>query len=87
MTPVCSQRDAVVSKTEIAVSNSKESAVPMKGTTTKRPASKQENINSNCLLNLKDKNHSSETISWMSLPANLLKPGKVHFFFPLLGYP
>ncbi|RVW52184.1 hypothetical protein CK203_077867 [Vitis vinifera] len=45
----------------------------------KTPTSKQENINSNCLLNLKDKNHSSEKISWMSLPANLLKPGKRNF--------
>lgn len=76
MTPMHSQQDALVSKPEVAVSNAKESAVPVKGTTTKRPTSKQENINSNCLLNLKDKNHSSEKISWMSLPANLLKPGK-----------
>lgn len=86
MTPMRSQRDALVSNPEVAASNGKESTMPTKGTATKRSTSKQENINSNCLSNHKDKNHSTETIAWVSLPANLLKPGKVHFIFPPLDF-
>lgn len=42
-----------------------------------RSSSKQENMNSNCLSSNKEKNNFPETGSWNSLPASLLKPGKV----------
>lgn len=84
MTPMRNQQqDVLVSKPEVAASNTKESVVPTKGMTARHTPSKHENLDSNGLLNLKDKNHSPDMISWLSLPANLLKPGKVSFLFSL----
>ncbi|KVH97914.1 uncharacterized protein LOC112511755 [Cynara cardunculus var. scolymus] len=37
---------------------------------------KQENVNSNLVQRRRDKNHSSETVSWSSLPPRLLNPAK-----------
>ncbi|XVF86948.1 hypothetical protein PTKIN_Ptkin18bG0081600 [Pterospermum kingtungense] len=64
------------SRPEVAASNTKEATVPPKNTSVKRSSSKQENMNSNCLSNNKEKNSFPETGSWNSLPASLLKPGK-----------
>ncbi|KAA8540224.1 hypothetical protein F0562_024213 [Nyssa sinensis] len=76
LTPSRNRLDALKPKPDVAVSDTKETLVPPKIATTKRTSSKQENINSNCLSNSRDKNQSSEAMSWSSLPTNLLKPGK-----------
>ncbi|KAK6914653.1 Protein of unknown function DUF936, plant [Dillenia turbinata] len=68
---------APTSKPEFAASNVKEALPPSKNTTAaKQTTRKQENMSSNCLPSNKDKVHLRETLSWTSLPAILLKPGK-----------
>lgn len=81
MTPSRSLANALSSKPDAAASD-KEIALSFKSTPAKRTSSKQENMNLNCLSNNKDKNPSPEAASWASLPASLLKPGKV----PCLDY-
>jgi hypothetical protein len=51
---------------------------PSKSTSNKRSSTKQENLNSNFLSNIQDKTNCTETISWTTLPAKLLRPGKVN---------
>ena len=53
---------------------------PSKSSSTKRQSVKQENLNLNSLSRNKDKNYATDAIPWSSLPANLLKPGKVITF-------
>lgn len=72
--------DEVSSKTEALQFNVKEASAPSKSIPAKGTSCKQENLNVNCLPNRKDKTHSAETISWASLPPNLLKTGKVNSF-------
>lgn len=80
MTPFRNRPDALSSKPEVTVSNIKETSVPSKSISAKRLSSKQENANLNLLLNNKEKNHSPESLLWSSsLPANLLRQGKVLF--------
>lgn len=77
--PSRSRLEVPVSKPEVVVApNTKETTVPAKSTTVKRSSSKHENMNSNCSANNKEKNSLPETGSWNSLPASLLKPGKVY---------
>lgn len=76
MTPSRNLADALSSKPDAAASD-KEIALSFKSTPAKRTSSKQENVNLNCLSNNKDKNPSPEAALWASLPAGLLKPGKV----------
>jgi len=64
---------------EFSVSDNKETVVPFKKTPAKRTSSKKENMNLNCLSSNKNKYQFPETVSWASLPANLLKPGKVPY--------
>lgn len=69
------------SRPEVVASNTKETMVtPPKSTPVKRSSNKQENTNSNCLLNNREKNNFPETGPWNSLPASLLKPGKVYAY-------
>lgn len=91
MAPPRNRTDALSSRPEFTVSNIKETnLVPSKSYSAKRASSKQENMNMNFLSNQKDKNHSPEALLWSSLPANLLKPGKVLFLvsfsFFFLGF-
>ena len=67
-------------KPEVVASNTKETMVPSKSTPVKMSSSKQENMNSNCFLNNKEKNNLPGTGSWNSLPACLFKPGKVYTY-------
>ncbi|CAK9144644.1 unnamed protein product [Ilex paraguariensis] len=62
-------------KPEAALSDKKEALTSAKFSAAKLTR-KQENINLNCLSNSSDQFQSSEAISWSSLPAKLLKPGK-----------
>lgn len=63
----------------MVVSDTKNSVVTSsRNMSTRRGSSKQENVNLNCQSNGKDKHHCSEIVSWTSLPANLLKNGKVY---------
>lgn len=77
MTPSRNRPDALSSRPEFSVSNTKETPVPSKSTSAKRSSSKQENVNLNMSPNKRDRNFSAEALLWSSLPANLLKPGKV----------
>lgn len=77
MTPSRSRPNAVSLKQELVVSDTKETLVFSKNIASKHISSKQENMNLNCLSNSRDKSNSSELISWASLPANLMKQGKV----------
>ncbi|PRQ51632.1 hypothetical protein RchiOBHm_Chr2g0146611 [Rosa chinensis] len=76
ITPSQSRAGALSLKSEAAVSNNKETAVPSKRTSAKRASIIQENINLNCLSVRKEKSLPPEVALWGSLPANLLKPGK-----------
>ncbi|PON43567.1 hypothetical protein PanWU01x14_272580 [Parasponia andersonii] len=76
LTPSRNRPDALSSRPEFAVTNTKETLVPSKCTAAKRSSSKQENLNLNLSSNNKDRNYSPEALLWSSLPANLLKPGK-----------
>ncbi|GLT56050.1 hypothetical protein SLA2020_291230 [Shorea laevis] len=76
-TPLWSRSDQVpLSKPEVVVSNTKDAVVPPRNLPAKRVLSKLENINLNCSPTNRDKNNLPETVSWASLPANLLKTGK-----------
>ncbi|TXG68237.1 hypothetical protein EZV62_003172 [Acer yangbiense] len=77
-TPSRNRPDAISSSKpdQVVVADTKETVVASRNMSAKRNSSKQENVNLNCLSNGKDKNHSPETVSWTSLPANLLKNGK-----------
>lgn len=68
--------DEVSSKAEALQFSVKEASASSKSIPAKGISTKQENLNVNCLPNRKDKIHSSDTISWASLPTNLLKTGK-----------
>ncbi|KAL6996219.1 hypothetical protein U1Q18_006354 [Sarracenia purpurea var. burkii] len=57
------------------VSNSNETSTPLRSTTAKM--TKLENINLNCLQNMRDKTQLPEMMSWSYLPAYLLKSGKL----------
>ncbi|XP_023514901.1 uncharacterized protein LOC111779075 [Cucurbita pepo subsp. pepo] len=65
----CSKTEALQFSVKEASAKSK--SIPAKGT-----SNKQENMNVNCLPKRKDQVHSSETVSWASLPTSLLKTGK-----------
>ena len=69
-------------KQEAAQSNNMQDTViaPSKSSSTKRQSVKQENLNLNCLSRNRDKNYATDAIPWSSLPANLLKPGRVITF-------
>ncbi|KMT04781.1 hypothetical protein BVRB_7g169580 isoform A [Beta vulgaris subsp. vulgaris] len=74
MTPTRTRPDSTL---EAKFESAREKLQSIK-TTTRKSVSKQENINLNCSTNGKDKNQTSEQTSpWNSLPASLLKPGKV----------
>lgn len=77
MTPSRSRPDAASLKPEVVVSDTKETMVYSKNVASKRISSKQENMNLNCLSSSRDKSNSSGVTSWSSLPANLMKQGKV----------
>ncbi|CAK8532416.1 unnamed protein product [Lathyrus sativus] len=49
---------------------------PSKSTSIKRSSTKQENLDSNFSSNTQDKTNYAEAISWSTLPAKLLRPGK-----------
>ncbi|XP_022724203.1 uncharacterized protein LOC111280925 [Durio zibethinus] len=70
VTPSRRRPEVSVSKPEVVASNTEETMVPPKSTTVKRSSSKQKNMDK------KEKNSLTETGSWNSLPASLLKPGK-----------
>lgn len=70
-----SSPDALTKKSDTDSVSSKADLTPSKVKCT----NKQENINGNCLTNSSNKKQSAEAIiSWSSLPATLLKPGKVY---------
>ncbi|PSS18129.1 Protein of unknown function DUF936, plant protein [Actinidia chinensis var. chinensis] len=75
-TPYRNRAEAPTPKPEVAVSETKETLTLMRSTTPRNMTSKLENINLNCLPNMKNKTPLPEMMSWSSLPANLLKPGK-----------
>lgn len=79
MTPSRNRPDALSSRPEFAVSNTKDTLVPSKSSSAKRLLSKQENMNLNLSSNNRDRNYSPEALLWSSLPSNLLKHGKVLF--------
>ncbi|KAI4325374.1 hypothetical protein MLD38_030779 [Melastoma candidum] len=66
--------DMLPSKTDVHLSNSEASSHGRSISTINM--SKHENLKSDPVLTRKDKEPSSETKSWTSLPPNLLKPGK-----------
>ncbi|XP_054784527.1 uncharacterized protein LOC129291276 [Prosopis cineraria] len=76
--PTHNGREVIAPKQEVAQPSIQEiNVTPSKNTSsTKRSSAKQENLNSNLLFRSKDKSYTTETISWCSLPPNLLKPGK-----------
>ena len=79
MTPTRTRLEALSPKQDVAQSNIQETVIaPFKRTSTKCNSTKQENLNMNFLSSSKDKSNSTEAITWSSLPAKLLRPGKVH---------
>ncbi|WJX83573.1 hypothetical protein P8452_66229 [Trifolium repens] len=78
--PITSTRtrfEAISTKQDVTQSNIQETVMqPSKSTSNKRSSTKQENLNSNFLSNIQDKTNCTETISWTTLPAKLLRPGK-----------
>ncbi|XP_027902067.1 uncharacterized protein LOC114162397 isoform X1 [Vigna unguiculata] len=79
MTQSGTRLEAFSPKQDIAQSNIREAVTaPSVRTSAKQSSStKQENLNMNLLSRAKDKSKSTETIPWSSLPAKLLRPGKV----------
>lgn len=65
----------------VAQSNIQETVMSPKRILTKRNSTKQETTNLNVLSSSEDKSYSTEAIPWSSLPASLLRPGKVHCNF------
>jgi len=80
MTQTGTRIEALSPKQDVAQSNIRETVTaPSVRTSAKHSSStKQENLNMNLLSRAKDKSKSTETIPWSSLPAKLLRPGKVH---------
>ncbi|KAF6146717.1 hypothetical protein GIB67_009003 [Kingdonia uniflora] len=62
-------------KPDVVVHNVKGTSVPVKGSSPSEITTKVKNLH--LFPNTKDKNRAQETISWDSLPVNLVKPGKV----------
>lgn len=82
--PSNSRPEMPILKQEVALTNKETSKImPLK-----RVSSRHENVtvNSNCLAtnNNKSKSNLVETILWTSLPANLVKPGKVRSLISLV---
>ena len=79
MTPTHNRLEATSQKKDVMKASSQESDItPSKVTSSaKRSSAKQGNLNYNLLSRSKDKSYITETMSWSSLPPNLLKPGKV----------
>ncbi|XP_042480353.1 uncharacterized protein LOC122061204 [Macadamia integrifolia] len=75
-TPTHNRADAPKLKAEATGGNAKEALVPAKSSATKQSTSKLDRSNSSCSLNSRDKRQGHDSISWDSLPANLVKPGK-----------
>lgn len=73
-TPSRNRVEALTSKPEVV--DTKEALTPLKSTTVKHMTAKLENINLNCVSNTRDRVQLPEMMSWSSLPATLLKPGK-----------
>jgi len=66
----------------VAQSNIQETVMsPSKRISTKPNSAKLETTNLNVLPSSEDKSWSTEAIPWSSLPAKLLRPGKVHCTF------
>ncbi|GAU45658.1 hypothetical protein TSUD_293670 [Trifolium subterraneum] len=79
MTSTRTRFEAISTKQDVAQSNIQETVMQhSKSTSNKRCSTKQENWNSNYLSNIQDKSNCAETISWTTLPAKLLRPGKVN---------
>ncbi|KAI9102908.1 hypothetical protein K1719_023347 [Acacia pycnantha] len=80
VTPIHNRFEATSPKKEVVAKPSFQEIdmTPSKSTSssTKRSSAKQENLNFNLLSRNKDKSYTIETLSWSSLPPNLLKPGK-----------
>lgn len=87
MTPSRNRPDhALSSRPEFSVSSTKDTVLPSKSTPAKRMSSKQENLNLNLSSNNKERNSLPEPLLWSSLPANLLKPGKVLFLVYICAF-
>jgi hypothetical protein len=79
MTSTRTRFEVISTKQNVAQSNIQEPVMqPPKSTSSKRSSTKQENLNSDFLSNIQDKSNCTETISWTTLPAKLLRPGKVN---------
>ncbi|KAK2367161.1 putative GPI-anchored adhesin protein [Trifolium repens] len=77
MTSTRTRFEAISMKHDVAQSTIQETVIkPSKSTSNKWSSTKQENLNSNFLSNIQDKSNCTETISWTTLPAKLLRPGK-----------
>ncbi|CAJ2666857.1 unnamed protein product [Trifolium pratense] len=77
MTSTRTRFEAISTKQDVAQSNIQETVMkPSKSTSNKWTSTKQENLNLNFLSNIQDKSNCTETISWTTLPAKLLRPGK-----------
>ncbi|XP_047173762.1 uncharacterized protein LOC124841520 [Vigna umbellata] len=79
MTQTGTRLEAFSPKQDVAQSNIREAVIAPSVRTSAKHSSptKQENLNMNLLSGAKDKSKSTETIPWSSLPAKLLRPGKV----------
>ncbi|KAL9314981.1 hypothetical protein ACSQ67_020433 [Phaseolus vulgaris] len=80
MTQTATRLEALSPKQDVTQSNIREvvTAPSMRTSAKHSSSTKQENLNMNLLSRAKDKSKTTETIPWSSLPAKLLRPGKVH---------
>lgn len=80
MTSTRSRREALSPTQDVGQSNSQQTVMAPSthtSSSTKRSSTKQENLNFNFLSSIQDKSNPAEAILWSSLPAKLLRPGKV----------
>ncbi|KAF5743807.1 hypothetical protein HS088_TW08G00395 [Tripterygium wilfordii] len=75
--PPRNRPNTVSSREESPASYTKESSVLPRSISARRHSNRPENMDSKFLESKVDKDFSSEATLWTSLPANLLKPGKV----------
>ncbi|XAR49864.1 hypothetical protein NMG60_11004027 [Bertholletia excelsa] len=68
--------EVVAPKLDGPVSHTKVTFTPLKSTAGKHTSNKLENNSLNCLSNKREKVQLPEAMTWSSLPANILKPGK-----------
>lgn len=80
-TPPRSHPEALAVKPDAPLPNTSDVVAPLKSMP-KRAISKQENMHANLLPVNKERINSSESMTWASLPPNLLKSGKVLLFPP-----